>query len=51
MISAPPELQTKQQGRDESTPAITWVRVPREDYQSDSNGYLIFVYGNKYQPY
>ena len=32
-----------------SAQAVFWAQTPWEDHQSNSNGYLIFLYGNKYQ--
>ena len=57
MIPAFSALQTKwqeEEARDkmrvhQAASAVFWAQTPCEDHQSDSNGYLIFLYGNRFQ--
>ena len=46
-----PSLSSKQSSKmRKPEPSLFWAQqTPWEDHQSDSNGYLIFLYGNKYQ--
>ena len=54
MIPAFSAVLQEEEARDkmrvqQAASVVFWAQTPCEDHQSDSNGYLIFLYGNRFQ--